>query len=239
MKIQILADTTDRSLQEKIVEMVDRMERLSTNEKQKIISRLEDEILGYGAIQPFLNDDAISEIMINGLNSFYVESDGMIENRPPIFESMDHLMQLIYRIAAEVGREINQSRPILDARLSDGSRVNVILNPIAIYGPIVTIRKFNKTITDAIRFVASGTFTEGLNRFMLNLVKSRYNLFISGGTGTGKTTLLNYIAQSIPREERIITIEDAAEIDIERHPHVVAMEMRNSTREETSSASAD
>lgn len=229
LKLKILNNKTESSLETKICQAVEQIENLSTNEKMEIAGKLKDEIIGYGAIQKYLDDEDISEIMINGLHRFFIEKKGKLEELPPIFENDQHLMQLIYRIASEVGREINQSKPILDARLKDGSRVNVILNPIAINGPIVTIRKFGRSVICAEGFISSGSFTSEIHSFLLNLVKARYNIFISGGTGTGKTTLLNYISQSIPEDERIITVEDAAEIDISNHRHVISMETRSSS----------
>lgn len=226
IKQQILEDRSDLELTEKIANVVATFENLSTNERMEIIEILKNEIIGYGVIQTYLDHPEISELMINGTESFYIEMRGNIRKCDVIFESKDHLMQLIYRIAAEVGREINQAKPILDARLQDGSRVNVILSPIAINGPIVTIRKFNTSICAKDRLIENETLTEELNRFLIALVKSKYNIFISGGTGTGKTTLLNYIAQHIPQEERIITIEDAAEIDIKNDGHIISMETR-------------
>lgn len=229
LKLKVLADTGTDELYQKIVRAVDVLDNLSTNEKLKTIRALQDEIEGYGVIQRYLDDESISEIMINGVDAFFIEKNGVIEMHEPVFESPEHIMQFVYRIASEVGREINQSRPILDARLKDGSRVNVLLSPIAIKGPVVTIRKFNKSITETAQLVEAGTMTEALSSFLNELVKTKYNIFISGGTGTGKTTLLNYLSQSVPKDERIITIEDAAEIDIKKHPHVLSLETRNST----------
>ncbi len=233
LKLQILSNNEPIELKDKILKVVDSLPQMSTNEKLRCIDILYNEIKGYGAIQKFLDDKSISEIMINGIEHIFVEKNGEIFPEKPVFESTEHLMQLIYKIASEIGREVNQSRPILDARLKDGSRVNVVLSPVAISGPIVTIRKFNNSATTMATLAESGTFTNELRKFLEILIKSKYNIFISGGTGTGKTTLLNYLCQSIPNDERIITIEDAAEIDIKNHEHVISMETRNSNVSDT------
>lgn len=205
---------------------------LSTKERMRWRSRLEDEINGYGVLEPLLKNPEISEIMINGLQSCYIEINGSIEKHHPLFESIEHLMQLIYRIASEVGREINQANPILDARLKDGSRVNVVLNPVSINGPTITIRKFNKKFFGAEELLQSRMLSSGLNEFLIMAIQSKLNIFISGGTGTGKTTLLNYLAQHVPRNERIITIEDAAEINIQNGGHIISMETKNGHNKE-------
>lgn len=233
LKYQILSNSSTGDLDEKIKMTVNSIEDLSFNEKMRLMQDLYNEIIGYGVIQKYLDNPKISELMINGLESFYIEKEGCIQKLPVIYEDKEHLMQLIYRIASEVGREINQSRPILDARLKDGSRVNVILNPIAITGPIVTIRKFNPTMNSNNQLIENKTLTKDLEVFLIRLIQSKYNIFISGGTSTGKTTILNYIAQSIPPEERIITIEDAAEIEIQNNGHIISMETRNSTSKES------
>ncbi len=229
LKIKILSDHSDRSLNDKIVSVVNEIPNLSTNEALEHIKMLQNEIVGYGVIQQYLDDESISELMINGLESFYIERGGEIHCEKVLFENEEHIMQLVYRIASEVGREVNQSKPILDARLKDGSRVNIVLNPVAINGPVITIRKFHKNILSTEVFVNSGTMPMALAVFLQNLVKAKYNIFISGGTGTGKTTLLNYISQSIPKGERIVTIEDAAEIDIKSQGHVISMETKSAT----------
>lgn len=232
LKYQILSNSEESELNDKIKMTVHSMNHLSFNEKVGLIQDLQNEIVGYGVIQSYLDNPGVSELMINGLDSFYIEINGCIQKLPVIYESEDHLMQLIYRIASEVGREINQSKPILDARLKDGSRVNVILNPVAINGPIVTIRKFNKSINTGGRLTENDTLTPELEQFLVRLVRSKHNIFISGGTSTGKTTILNYISQNIPSDERIITIEDAAEIDIQNKGHIISMETRNSSTKE-------
>lgn len=233
LKLQILSNNEPIELKNKILKAIDMLPDLSTNEKLRCIDTLYNEINGYGVIQKFLDDPSISEIMINGTEHLFIERGGEIYAEKPVFESEDHLMQLVYRIASEIGREVNQSRPILDARLKDGSRVNVVLAPIAMNGPVVTIRKFNNSVTGMDKLASSGTFTTELCAFLETLIKARYNIFISGGTGTGKTTLLNYLCQNIPGDERIVTIEDAAEIDIKEHNHVISMETRNSNVSDT------
>lgn len=229
IKIRILSNDSDESLQDKMERAMLDLPPLSTKEKIRLKERLEDEINGYGVLEPLLKNPEISEIMINGIQSCYIEINGTIEKYHPIFESIDHLMQLIYRIASEVGREINQANPILDARLKDGSRVNVVLNPVSINGPTITIRKFNKKFLGAEELLQSNMLSNGLNEFLIMAVHSKLNLFISGGTGTGKTTLLNYLAQHVPKNERIITIEDAAEINIQNGGHIISMETKNAS----------
>lgn len=228
-KLKILEDKSECSLDEKIIKSMDD-QSLSINEKLNLIEILKNEINGYGVIQPFLDDEDISEIMINGLESFYIEKNGEILKTEKIYESVEHIMQFVYRVGAEIGREINQAKPVMDGRLADGSRVNIILNPIAIDGPVITIRKFNKNILSS---SSNKNFPEAVNSLMKLMVRCRFNIFISGGTSTGKTTLLNYIAQSIPVGERVITIEDAAEIDIKDQGHVIAMETRASTNKDS------
>lgn len=226
LKIEILSEGADSDLEERIVSIVSSKENMSTHEKMECIEKLKNEIVGYGAIQPLLDDPDISEIMINGLEENYIERKGELSQIPRVFDSEDHIMQLVYRIAAEVEREVNQANPLLDARLRDGSRVNIILPPLSLVGPVVTIRKFNKQL------LSSGNidmFTPDIEKFIANLVRAKYNIFICGGTGTGKTTLLNHISKNIPAGERVITVEDAAEIDISDQGHVITLETKSST----------
>lgn len=232
IKLKILSNESNQDLQEKIELALIDLPPLSTKEKLRLKSRLEDEIHGYGVLEPLLKNPDISEIMINGIHSCYIESNGKIEKYQTIFETAEHLMQLVYRIAAEVGREINQANPILDARLRDGSRVNVVLNPVSINGPTITIRKFNKKFFGAKELLDSRMLSKGLNQFLIKAVHSKLNIFISGGTGTGKTTLLNYLAQHVHKNERIITIEDAAEINIQNGGHIISMETKNASNKE-------
>ena len=198
---------------------------LSRPERHRLFEQISAEILGFGPLQPLLEDETITEVMVNGARNIYIERDGKIIRVPYTFESDDHVMRIIDRIVAPLGRRIDESSPYVDARLPDGSRVNAIIPPISLVGPVITIRKFFKiplTIEDLIRL---GTVTSDALQFMKACVESRLNVIISGGTGSGKTTLLNILSQYIPNDERIITIENAAELQL-RQEHVVTLESR-------------
>ncbi len=198
---------------------------LSRQEKRAMFSAIMDELLGYGPIQPFLDDPTVTEVMVNGPHAVYVERHGKIEKTKARFQDDEHVMRIIERIVAPLGRRIDESSPMVDARLPDGSRVNAIIPPLALNGPTVTIRKFSKipfTVEDFIRF---GTFTEEFAMFAEAAVKARLNIIISGGTGSGKTTTLNVLSAYIPHDERIITIEDSAELQLKQE-HVVRLESR-------------
>jgi pilus assembly protein CpaF len=198
---------------------------LSRAEKKRLFEAIVAEILGFGPLEPLLADETTTEIMVNGSKNVYIERKGKIERVPVSFESDDHVMRIIDRIVSPLGRRIDESSPYVDARLPDGSRVNAVIPPISLVGPILTIRKFAKipiTIEDLIRF---GTITAEAIEFLKACVISRLNIVISGGTGSGKTTLLNILSQFIPADERIITIENAAELQL-RQEHVVSLESR-------------
>ncbi len=198
---------------------------LSRAERQRLFEAIVAEILGFGPLQPLLEDDSITEIMVNGAKNIYVERHGKIERVPVAFESDEHVMRIIERIVAPLGRRIDESNPYVDARLPDGSRVNAVIPPISLIGPVLTIRKFFKiplTVEDLIRF---GSITKEAIQFLRACVVARLNIVISGGTGSGKTTLLNILSGFIPGDERIITIENAAELQL-RQEHVVPLESR-------------
>ena len=198
---------------------------LSRAERQRLFEAIVAEILGFGPLQPLLEDDTITEIMVNGAKNIYVERNGKIERVPVAFESDEHVMRIIERIVAPLGRRIDESTPYVDARLPDGSRVNAVIPPISLIGPVLTIRKFFKnplTVEDLIRL---GTITKEALQFLRACVVARLNIIISGGTGSGKTTLLNILSGFIPGDERIITIENAAELQL-RQEHVVPLESR-------------
>lgn len=201
---------------------------IGTNDRKKLHNRLYDAIFGYDIIQPLLDDTQITEIMINGLNHVFYEREGKLFKSQIKFDSHKHLMQLIHKIGTEVGREINIGNPISDARLKDGSRVNIVLDNVALNGPTVTIRKFKKALSTVEDLVQSGMFDHRLLALFDLLVKCKFNLFICGGTGSGKTTLLNCLCGLIDSNERIITIEDAAEITMPCHENVVTLETRKS-----------
>ncbi len=198
---------------------------LSRAERQRLFEQIVAEILGYGPLEPLLKDPSITEIMVNGPKSLYIERAGKIERVSGSFENDDHVMRIIDRIVAPLGRRVDESQPYVDARLPDGSRVNAIIPPLSLVGPTLTIRKFSKvplTIEDLIEF---GTITPEVVEFLKACVYSKLNLVISGGTGSGKTTLLNILSSYIPNDERIITIENAAELQM-RQEHVVTLESR-------------
>jgi pilus assembly protein CpaF len=198
---------------------------LSRAEKKRLFEAIVAEILGFGPLEPLLADESITEIMVNGSKNVFIERKGKVERVPVSFESDDHVMRIIDRIVSPLGRRIDESSPYVDARLPDGSRVNAVIPPISLVGPVLTIRKFAKipiTIEDLIRF---GSITAEAVEFLKACVSSRLNVVISGGTGSGKTTLLNILSQFIPADERIITIENAAELQL-RQEHVVSLESR-------------
>lgn len=198
---------------------------LTRPERNRLFEQISAEILGLGPIQPLLEDESITEIMVNGAKNIYVERKGKIYRVPLSFESNAHVMRIIDRIVAPIGRRVDESSPYVDARLPDGSRVNVIIPPISLVGPVITIRKFARDPITVDQLVELGTSTPEVIEFMRACVVSRLNVVISGGTGSGKTTLLNILSGFIPADERIVTIENAAELQL-RQEHVVTLESR-------------
>ena len=198
---------------------------LSRPERRRLFEQIVAEILGLGPIEPLLADGTVTEIMVNGAKQIYVERLGKIYREPATFESDDHLMRIIDRIVAPLGRRIDESSPYVDARLPDGSRVNAIIPPICLVGPTLTIRKFARDPITADQLIEWGTITPEAVEFLKACVIGRINMVISGGTGSGKTTMLNIISQYIPADERIITIENAAELQL-RQEHVITLESR-------------
>ena len=198
---------------------------LARNERRRLFEQIVAEILGFGPLEPLLADETITEIMVNGPKNIYIERKGLISRADVTFENDDHVLRIIDRIVAPLGRRIDESSPTVDARLPDGSRVNAVIPPISLVGPVITIRKFSKiplTVDDLIRF---GSITPELVEFLRACVVSRCNIIVSGGTGSGKTTLLNVLSGFIPDDERIVTIENAAELQL-RQEHVVTLESR-------------
>jgi pilus assembly protein CpaF len=198
---------------------------LSAADKAQLIQDVSDDILGYGPIDRYLKEDDITEVMVNGPESVYVERGGKIEPVGATFVDDEHLRRIIDKIVAQVGRRIDEATPMVDARLPDGSRVNAVIHPLAIGGPFLTVRKFAKDpfqVEDLIRF---GTLNPATARFLEACVVGRLNVIVSGGTGTGKTTTLNVLSSFIPDEERIVTIEDAKELQLHQD-HVLSMEAR-------------
>jgi pilus assembly protein CpaF len=198
---------------------------LNLKEREKIFTEILDEVLGYGPLEPLLKDHTVSDILVNTYKDIYVERAGKIEATDARFKDDDHLMRIIDKIVSSVGRRIDESSPMVDARLPDGSRVNAIIPPLALDGPILSIRRFAVNpleLDDLIRF---NTLTPDISELLKGIVKARLNVIISGGTGSGKTTLLNVLSRFIPGDERIITIEDAAELQM-KQDHVVRLETR-------------
>ncbi len=198
---------------------------LSRPERARLFEQIAAEILGLGPLQPLLNDDTITEIMVNGSKNIYIERKGKIHRVPVTFESNEHVMRIIDRIVAPLGRRIDESSPYVDARLPDGSRVNAVIPPISLVGPTLTIRKFAKNPITIEQLVEFGTLTPESLQFLKAAVEAKINIVISGGTGSGKTTLLNVLSGFIPADERILTIENAAELQL-RQEHVVTLESR-------------
>jgi pilus assembly protein CpaF len=198
---------------------------LSRAERQRLFEQIVAEILGYGPLEPLLKDPSITEIMVNGPKNVYIERAGKIERVSNAFENDDHVMRIIDRIVAPLGRRVDEAQPYVDARLPDGSRVNAVIPPISLVGPTLTIRKFSKVPLTIENLIEFGTITPEVVEFLKACVYARLNVVISGGTGSGKTTLLNILSGFIPNDERIVTIENAAELQL-RQEHVVTLESR-------------
>ncbi len=215
-----------RYVEEKFQELLDADNKvLGRLERQRLLDLILADVTGYGPLEPFLKDPSIDEIMVNGASSIYIERSGMIEEVPARFESEQHVMRIIDRIVSPLGRRVDESQPFADARLPDGSRVNIIIPPLSLNGPTVTIRKFAKVPFTVDDLIQRGTFTPEFVDFVQACVLGDLNIVISGGTGAGKTTLLNVFSAFIPARQRIITIEDAAELQL-RQRHVISLETR-------------
>ncbi len=207
-------------------------ERIPLNdaERDQLVSEIVDQALGYGPIERFLDDPTVSEVMVNGLDGVFVERNGQLESTDAQFFSEQHVLRVIDRIVAPIGRRIDEASPMVDARLPDGSRVNAVIAPLALDGPQLTIRKFTQRVLTLEDLVELGTLTVAVGSFLSACVLGRMNILISGGTGSGKTTLLNVLSSMIPESERIVTIEDAAELRLQQR-HVVRLESRPSNIE--------
>jgi pilus assembly protein CpaF len=198
---------------------------LTRAERARMLEQITDEIVGLGPLEPLLRDESVTEVMVNGPRQVYLEREGRLEMTNVTFQNDEHVLRIIDRIIAPIGRRIDESSPMVDARLVDGSRVNAIIPPLSLVGPVLTIRKFSAqplTTDDLIRF---GTATPEMFDFLRACVEARLNIFVAGGTGSGKTTMLNVLSSYIPNDERIVTIEDAAELQL-RQEHVVTLESR-------------
>ncbi|MDI3323796.1 CpaF family protein [Pontibacterium granulatum] len=198
---------------------------LSAISREKVVEQIENEIMGLGPIEPLLSDTTVSDILVNGYDTVYVERFGKLESCPVKFTSNSHLLNIIDRIVSSVGRHIDESSPMVDARLQDGSRVNVIIPPLALDGPQMSIRRFAVELLNMDNLIELGSVPAQVAPILKGIVKARLNILISGGTGSGKTTMLNILSGYIPEDERIVTIEDSAELQLQQ-PHVVRLETR-------------
>jgi len=198
---------------------------LTPGERRRLVVEVSHDVLGYGPIQQFLEDTSVTEVMVNGTDSIYIERAGKLHMTPARFVSDDHLRRVIERIVGQVGRRIDESSPMVDARLPDGSRVNAIIPPLSVRGPALTIRKFAHDPFGVDDLVGFGTLTHDLAEFLSRCVEGKLNILVTGGTGTGKTTLLNVLSSFIPGDERTVTIEDAVELQMHQD-HVVTLESR-------------
>ena len=226
----VMKQLSDDELKEKIDNITQQFCQdiyLPISVKAQLAESVFDSIRGFGLLDSILKDDTITEVMINGENKVFIEKAGKLIKEERKFESEKQLTDIIQRIVGLAGREVNQANPIVDTRLPDGSRVNVVLPPIALCGPTVTIRKFSKTPMTIQQLIKYGSITQEIADKLEILVRAKYNIFISGGTGSGKTTFLNALSNYIPKDERVITIEDSAELQITGVENLVSLETRN------------
>jgi pilus assembly protein CpaF len=198
---------------------------LNLEERSLLVEQILDDVFGLGPLQPLLGDPTISDILVNTYKDIWLERNGKIVHSPVRFRDDEHLMQVIDRIVSAVGRRIDDSSPMVDARLADGSRVNAIIPPLAVDGPHLSIRKFRRDVLSKEDLIRNGSITSAIHTFLQGAIKARLNILICGGTGSGKTTFLNMLSEEIPHDERIVTIEDSAELQL-RQPHVVRLETR-------------
>ncbi|MXP14767.1 ATP-binding cassette domain-containing protein [Altererythrobacter confluentis] len=205
--------------------LIERTEVLNTQERQELVVEVLDELLGLGPLEPLLEDDTITDILVNGYRTVFVERNGLLEKVATRFQDEKHLIRIIQKIVSAVGRRIDESSPFVDARLADGSRVNAIIAPLAIDGSLLSIRKFAKKPIGMEKLIAFGSLPEQMAQVMQAMVRSRKNVLISGGTGSGKTTLLNAMSSFIDDRERIVTIEDSAELQLQQE-HIARLETR-------------
>lgn len=231
-------DYTKEQSDEEVLDLIDRVildweirKLLPINISRQLRSELFDSLRRLDILQSLVEDPAITEIMINGPNHIFVEKDGILKRREQGFESEEKLKDVIQQIVAGCNRVVNEASPIVDARLANGSRVNIVMNPVALNGPIVTIRRFPDKPINMERLLENRSISAEVAEFLKTLVKAKYNIFISGGTGSGKTTFLNVLSGFIPKDERVITIEDSAELQLQGLQNLVRLETRNSNVE--------
>ncbi len=219
---------------EEIIHQIANQERLelSGREQLQLADEIADDMTGYGPLRPLLLDQSISDIMVNGPSNVYVERNGRLERIAVRFRDNDHIASVAQKIATQVGRRVDESSPMVDCRMLDGSRVNIILPPLAIHSPCISIRKFPSSRLDIAGMIGNGTMTPVIGQLLEIAARSRLNVLVSGGTGSGKTTLLNAMSQFIDHSERIVTIEDAAELQLQQ-PHVISLETRPPSLEGT------
>lgn len=227
-------DYTDEEVEEAIDELLlnqDNLQAYPVELKRRLRKELFDSLRRLDILQIFVEDSSVTEIMINGMDHIFIEREGKLQELDMEFDSMERLQDVIQQIVAGCNRVVNEASPIVDARLSNGSRVNIVMNPVALNGPIVTIRRFpDKPITME-QLIETESLSREAAEFLQKLVRAKYNIFISGGTGSGKTTFLNVLSDAIPSEERVITIEDSAELQLQGLPNLVRLETRNSNVE--------
>lgn len=220
----------DEELEERVEKLVEQglgNQYCPINQRISIVSQVYSSIRGFGLLDTIISDESITEVMVNDPDNIFVERDGKLSKLDRHFEDEKKLEDVIQRIVGQAGREVNQANPICDTRLPDGSRVNVVLPPISLGGPILTIRRFSKTPMTIEKLIEYGSITKEIAEKLEIFVKAKYNIFVSGGTGSGKTTFLNALSDFIPKDERIITIEDSAELQIKGIDNLVSLETRN------------
>jgi pilus assembly protein CpaF len=225
-----LLDGTATDVNRKIEGIVDRVIAqnnfaVNRDERMRLVQEMVDEITGFGPLEPLLKDPSITEVMVNGPEHIYIERAGKILRVDSFFLNEEHVLRIIDRIITPLGRRIDEISPRVDARLPDGSRVNAIIAPLSLIGPVITVRKFSKTPYTVENLIQFGTSTPDMFEFLRSCIEARLNIFVSGGTGSGKTTFLNVLSSFIPNDERIVTIEDAAELQL-RQEHVITLEAR-------------
>ena len=230
MDLSLIGTVEEERARTEIREIVQRLfaeesAPLSLEQRRRIVREIENEVMGLGPLEPLLSDPKVADILVNGANQVYIEKNGKLQLTEVKFNDNDHLANIIDRIVSGVGRRIDESSPMVDARLKDGSRVNAIIPPLALDGPMMSIRRFGVDLLQMEDLIAFGALTEEVARVLQAIVKAELNVLISGGTGAGKTTMLNVLSGYIPENERIVTIEDSAELQL-RQPHIVRLETR-------------